>query len=93
MDILLPSTSKCTYLNVLTKDRDYFTMWDWVHCYVILSDYGKRLYRESSQIAMCTALDSCIKGYESLYIRTDMLQADILIGNFMINKDNNNPFW
>lgn len=41
---------------------------------------------------MFTTLDSCIKGYESLYIRTDIFQADILIGNFMINKDNNNPF-
>lgn len=92
-DISLPPTSKRTCSSAPTKDRGNPTVWDRVHRRVILSDYGKPLYRASSQVAMLAALEGCIEGYESLYTRTGMLQADISIGNLMMNEDDDNPSW
>lgn len=69
-DISAPPTSKRTCSGALTEDRGSPTNWDRVHRRVILSDYGKPLYRASSQVAMLAALEGCIEGYESLYTRT-----------------------
>lgn len=92
-DISLPPTSKRTCSSPLKKDRGNPTMWDRVHRRIILSDYGKPLYKASSQVAMLAALEGCIEGYESLHTRTGMLQADISIGNLMMNEDGYNPSW
>ncbi|MCJ1285804.1 hypothetical protein MMC26_005145 [Xylographa opegraphella] len=67
-----------------------------VHRRVIVSDYGKPIYRASSRAAMLGALEGCIKGYQSLH-QTGILQRDISIGNLMMNEDLVNPsqpaFW
>lgn len=72
-DISAPPTSKRTYSSALTEDRGSPTKWDRVHSHVILSEYGKPLYRASSQVAMLAALEGYIESYESLYTRTGML--------------------
>jgi Fungal protein kinase len=92
-DISLPPPSKRTCSSSPTKGGGDPADWDRVHRRVILSDYGKPLYKASSRVAMLTALEGCIEGYESLYTQTDMLQSDISIGNLMMNEDKNNPSW
>jgi Fungal protein kinase len=92
-DISLPPPSKRTCSSSPTKGRGNPADWDRVHRRVILSDYGKPLYRASSRVAMLTALEDCIEGYESLYTRTGMLQSDISIGNLMMNEDDDNHSW
>lgn len=92
-DISILPTNKRTCLSVLTEYRDNLMKWDFVPCCVILEDYKKLLYKASSKVAIFAVLKSCIKGYKSLNTWAGMLQADILIGNFMINKKNNNFFW
>lgn len=42
---------------------------------------------------MFAALEDCIKGYKSLYSRTDMFQFDVSISNLMMNEDEDNPSW
>jgi hypothetical protein len=64
-----------------------------VHRRVIVRDYGKAIYKASSQAAMLAALRACIEGYESLHMRAGMLQRDISINNLMINEDSNNLSW
>ncbi|MCJ1359879.1 MAG: hypothetical protein MMC33_009882 [Icmadophila ericetorum] len=76
-----------------TKDRGNSAEWDRVHRRVILSDYGKPIYKASSWIAILAAPEGCIEGYESLHTRTGMLQSDISIGNLMMKEDDNNPSW
>ena len=92
-DISLPPPNKRTCTSSPTKDRGNPREWDRVHRRVILSDYGKPLYKASSRVAMLTALESCIEGYESFHTRTGMLQSDISIGNLMMNEDDDNPSW
>jgi hypothetical protein len=64
-----------------------------VHRRVIVSDYGKAIYKASSQISLLAAFEQCIKGYESLHTRAGMLQRDISPNNLMVNEDNDNPSW
>jgi hypothetical protein len=61
-----------------------------VHRRVILRDYGKPIYKASSHVALLTALEGCIEGYESLY-NAGLLHRDISINNLMINEDDENP--
>lgn len=91
--ILQSSPSKRTCSSPLTKNRGNPTKWDQVYCRIILSDYGKSLYKTSSQVAIFTALEGCIKGYEFLHTRTGMLQSDISVGNLIMNEDNDNSSW
>ena len=88
-----PPPSKRICSGSPTKGRGNLADWDRVHRRVILSDYGKPLYKASSRVAMLTALEDCIEGYKSLYTRTGMLQSDISIGNLMMNEDDDNPSW
>lgn len=44
---------------------------------VVIQDYGKPIYKASSRIAMLTALEGYIEGYESHYRQTGMIQSDI----------------
>jgi hypothetical protein len=64
-----------------------------VHRRVIVSDYGKAIYKASSQISLLAAFEQCIEGYESLHTRAGMLQRDISLNNLMVNEDNDNPSW
>lgn len=88
----LPS-SKRIYSSSPTKDRGNPAEWDRVHRRVIICDYGQPLYQASSRVAILTALEGCIEGYESLYTKTSMLQSDISIGNLRMNEDDDNPSW
>jgi len=40
---------------------------------------------------MLAILEGSIKGYESLYMRAGIIQYNILIGNLIINEEDNNP--
>jgi len=64
-----------------------------VHRRVITSDYGKPLYKASSRAAMLAALEGCIKGYESSYMRAGIIQCDVSTGNLMMNEEDDNPSW
>ncbi|KAF1361094.1 hypothetical protein EJ07DRAFT_164685 [Lizonia empirigonia] len=64
-----------------------------VHRRVIVSDYGKAIYKASSQISLLAAFKQCIEGYESLHTRAGMLQRDISLNNLMMNEDDGNPSW
>ncbi|KAH7000856.1 hypothetical protein EDB80DRAFT_581085 [Ilyonectria destructans] len=63
-----------------------------VHRRVILRDYGKPIYKASSQSALLAGLEGCIKGHESLH-EAGFLHRDISINNLMINEDDGNPSW
>jgi hypothetical protein len=45
-----------------------------IHRRVILRDFGKPIIKASSQVNLLTALEKCIKGYESLHKKAGMLQ-------------------
>jgi len=64
-----------------------------VHRRVIVCDYGKAIYKASSQISLLAALEKCIDGYESLHTRGGMLHRDISPNNLMVNEDDENPSW
>ena len=64
-----------------------------IHRRVVLSDYGKPIYKASSRVAMLNGLIDCIKGYESLYTKAGMLQRDISMNDLIINEDDLNPSW
>ncbi|KAL7922846.1 serine/threonine-protein kinase Sgk2 [Trichoderma austrokoningii] len=57
-----------------------------VHRRVILQDYGKPLYTASSPAALLVALESCIRGHESLR-QHGFLHRDISINNLVIDED------
>ncbi|EGR46861.1 uncharacterized protein TRIREDRAFT_122898 [Trichoderma reesei QM6a] len=63
-----------------------------VHRRVIVRDYGKPIYKASSQSALLAALAGCIEGHESLH-KAGFLHRDISINNLMINEDKGNPSW
>ena len=42
---------------------------------------------------MLAILEGGIKGYKSLYMHTGIIQCNILTGNLIINKENNNLSW
>jgi hypothetical protein len=64
-----------------------------IHRRVIIRDYGKPIYRASSRVALLTALEGCIEGYESLHTQGGMLQCDISPGNLIINEEKDNRSW
>ncbi|PZC89281.1 hypothetical protein A1F95_10409 [Pyrenophora tritici-repentis] len=64
-----------------------------VHRRVIVRDYGKAIYKASSQTSLLAALEQCIEGYESLHTQAGMLQRDISLNNLMVNEDDRNPSW
>ena len=80
--------SKRPYLTSPTK---YPIKQNHIHWHVITINYKKSLYKASSQTTILAALKSCIKGYKSLYIQASIIQYNILTGNLIINKENNNP--
>ncbi|KAE8154986.1 hypothetical protein BDV25DRAFT_170316 [Aspergillus avenaceus] len=64
-----------------------------IHRRVIIRDYGTPIYKARSRVSMLSALEGCIKGYESLHTKTGLLQGDISTGNLMLNEDKENPSW
>jgi hypothetical protein len=64
-----------------------------VHRRVVVRDYGKAIYKASSQISLLAAFERCIEGYESLHTQAGMLQRDISLNNLMVNEDDGNPSW
>jgi hypothetical protein len=63
------------------------------HRRVIVRDYGKPIYKASSQISLLAAFEQCIEGYESLHTRAGMLQRDISPNNLLVNEDEENSSW
>ncbi|CAI6091430.1 unnamed protein product [Clonostachys chloroleuca] len=63
-----------------------------VHRRVILSDYGKPIYKASSRVALLSALEGCIDGHHHLH-KVGLLHRDISINNLMMNEDKKNPSW
>ncbi|EFY93980.1 Protein kinase-like protein [Metarhizium robertsii ARSEF 23] len=63
-----------------------------VHRRVILSDYGKPIYKASSRVALLSALEGCIEGHHHLH-KVGLLHRDISINNLMMNEDEKNPSW
>lgn len=90
LDISPPQLNKRSCLSFFMKDRSKLIELNQIYYCVILNNYRKSLYKASSQIAILFMSERCINGYESLHKQTGMLQLNILIGNFIINKDNDN---
>lgn len=84
------SPSKRSYSASLSKAGDMLS--NRVHRRVILSDYGKPIYKASSRAALLAALEGSIKGHESLH-HAGFLHRDISVNNIMINEDKDNPSW
>ncbi|KAL7892764.1 hypothetical protein HDV63DRAFT_233201 [Trichoderma sp. SZMC 28014] len=57
-----------------------------VHRRVVLQDYGRPLYTASSPAALIAALESCVRGHESLR-QHGFLHRDISINNLVIDED------
>ena len=85
--------SKRTCSGSPPKGRRRPTTLNQVHQRVITRDYGKPLYEASSRAAILAALEGGIEGYKSSYTRAGIVQCDILTGNLMMNKEDNNPSW
>lgn len=62
-----------------------------LHRRVIICDYGRPIYKASSLLALLSALQACIEGYESLY-GAGFLHRDISINNLLINEDDDNSW-
>ncbi|OTA05751.1 hypothetical protein A9Z42_0064620 [Trichoderma parareesei] len=58
-----------------------------VHRRVVLQDYGKPIYTASSPTALLAALESCIRGHESLRRQAGLLHRDVSINNVVIDED------
>ncbi|KAL8408699.1 hypothetical protein RB594_007231 [Gaeumannomyces avenae] len=67
-------------------DRDSLS--NRVHRRIILSDWGRPIYKAGSPKDLLTALADCIEGHESLWLKAGLLHRDISAGNLMISKDN-----
>jgi hypothetical protein len=61
-----------------------------MHRRVILSDYGKPIYKASSRVALLSAVEGCIDGHYHLH-KAGLLHRDISINNLMMNEDEKNP--
>jgi Fungal protein kinase len=81
-NITLPP-SKRPHLASSSRQALYYCQIGWL----ILCDYGKPIYKASSQVVLFAAFESCISGHESLY-KAGSLHRDISI---MINEDVENP--
>ncbi|KAL7894830.1 serine/threonine-protein kinase Sgk2 [Trichoderma sp. SZMC 28014] len=69
------------------KSSDAKTITNRVHRRVVLQDYGRPIYTASSPTALLAALESCIRGHESLRRQAGLLHRDISINNVVIDKD------
>lgn len=85
--------NKWWQLHSSTSTESGIRTFNQIHWRMVLSDYGKPIYKASSRVAMLNGLIDCIKGFKSLYTKADILQGDISMNNLIINKDDLNPSW
>ncbi|UKZ47865.1 hypothetical protein TrVGV298_002098 [Trichoderma virens] len=57
-----------------------------VHRRIIVQDYGRPIYKASSPAALVAALESCIRGHESLR-QAGFLHRDVSVNNVLIDED------
>ncbi|UKZ74422.1 hypothetical protein TrVFT333_002090 [Trichoderma virens FT-333] len=57
-----------------------------VHRRIIVQDYGRPIYKASSPAALVAALESCIRGHESLR-KAGFLHRDVSVNNVLIDED------
>lgn len=69
------------------KSSDAKTLTNQVHQRVVLQDYGRPIYTASSLTVLLAALESYIRGHESLRRQAGFLYRDISINNVVINED------
>ncbi|KAI2615078.1 hypothetical protein GGR54DRAFT_632374 [Hypoxylon sp. NC1633] len=84
--------NKRSRLNSRTK-VDRLMSLNRVHRRVVVWNFGLKIYKANSHVALLAALDGCIEGHESLFCEASILHRDISINNLMIDKDHDNPFW
>ncbi|KAL7785643.1 hypothetical protein V8C37DRAFT_315231 [Trichoderma ceciliae] len=57
-----------------------------VHRRIVLQDYGRPIYTATSPAALVAAVESCIRGHESLR-QAGLLHRDVSINNILIDED------
>ena len=82
-----PSKRSCLALSV--KAGTSAAVPNRVRRRVIVSDYGRAIYKSSTPAALLAALEGCVDGYGSFHKRAGMLQRDISPNNLMVNEKNN----
>ncbi|OGM50853.1 hypothetical protein ABOM_000792 [Aspergillus bombycis] len=85
--------SKRTCSSSPSKGGYTSTLQNRVHRRVIIRDYGTPIHKARSRVSMLSALENCIKGYESLQTKAGFLQGDISTGNLILNEEDGNPSW
>ncbi|KAI1382612.1 uncharacterized protein F4822DRAFT_440899 [Hypoxylon trugodes] len=85
----LPSSKRSRSESPIKVDPS--TLTNRIHRRVLVSDYGRPIYKASSRVALLTALEDCIEGHESLLRKAEILHRDISKNNPIINENNNNP--
>ena len=60
---------------------------------IIVNNYGKTIYKESSRISLFAGFEQCINGYQSFHSCLSTLQRDISIDNLMVSEDAENLSW
>ncbi|PLB53266.1 hypothetical protein P170DRAFT_463021 [Aspergillus steynii IBT 23096] len=70
-----------------SKSQGFSALQNRVHRRVVVQDYGKPLYKASCHPVMLAALRCCLEGYQSLYMRTGLLQGDISTGNLLMGEE------
>lgn len=63
---------------------------DRVHRRVVVSDYGKPVYKASTRAALLNAFCCCVRGHQSLH-QAGILHRDVSIHNLIINEENQDP--
>ncbi|KAH6611293.1 hypothetical protein Trco_001313 [Trichoderma cornu-damae] len=69
------------------KSADTETSKNRVHKLLVYKDYGSQIYKASSPKALLEALESCIRGHESLRLQGKYLHRDISINNLLLKED------
>jgi hypothetical protein len=82
---LPPSKRNCS--SSLTKH----VITNRVYRRVIVSDYGKSIYKARSLERLLAALEGRTEGYESLHTRAGLLQRDISPDDLILSKDAKRP--
>ena len=80
-------------LAVFARASSDVTMPNRVHRRVIVSDYGKAIYKSSSPVVLLKALEGCIQGYESLHQQGGLLQGDISADNLLVDEEGNGSWF
>ncbi|KUI73954.1 hypothetical protein VM1G_09464 [Cytospora mali] len=60
---------------------------------IIMSDYGKPIYKAGSHATLLRAFKDCIQGHQSLRSEAGLLHRDISINNMMVNEKTHDSPW